>query len=248
MALEIEDYALIGDCETAALVGKDGSIDWLCWPDFSSPACFAALVGTKGNGRWLLAPKNGSKRVTRRYRDHTLILETRFETVSGVLLLTDFMPVRETHSDVVRMVRCLEGRVPVEMELCIRFDYGRTIPWTGTRERNVWAAAAGTGVAYLRTEQSIRTKNDIARAEFTLAKDERRSFTLTYIRAEEDPPPRINTEKSLRKTQQFWQEWSATNTYEGALAGGRGAITDYAQGTYLSADRRHRCRPYYGSS
>ena len=103
MALGIEDYALIGDCETAALVGKDGSIDWLCWPDFSSPACFAALIGTGQNGRWLLAPKNGCKRTSRRYREHTLILETRFETATGTLLVTDFMPVRETHSDVVRI-------------------------------------------------------------------------------------------------------------------------------------------------
>ena len=144
MALEIEDYALIGDCETAALVGKDGSIDWLCWPDFSSPACFAALVGTEQNGRWLLAPKNGCKRITRRYREHTLILETRFETATGILLVTDFMPVRETHSDLVRIARCLEGSVTVQMELCVRFDYGRTIPWTGPREGNTWAAAAGT--------------------------------------------------------------------------------------------------------
>src|SRR6201993_716094 len=99
----IESYALIGDCETAALVGKDGSIDWLCWPDFSSPACFAALIGTEQNGRWLLAPKNSCKRITRRYREHTLILETRFETATGILLVTDFMPVRDTHSDVVRI-------------------------------------------------------------------------------------------------------------------------------------------------
>jgi GH15 family glucan-1,4-alpha-glucosidase len=146
VALNIEDYALIGDCETAALVGKDGSIDWLCWPDFSSPACFSALVGTKRNGRWLLAPKGDCIKVTRRYREHTLILETRFETATGTLLVTDFMPVRETHSDVVRIVRCLEGSVDVQMELCIRFDYERTIPWTGARERNAWAAGAGVGI------------------------------------------------------------------------------------------------------
>ena len=215
MALKIEDYALIGDCETAALVGKDGSVDWLCWPDFSSPACFAALVGTKQNGRWHLAPQEPSKRVTRRYRQHTLILETRFETTTGVLLLTDFMPVRETHSDIVRMVECLEGRVTVQMELCVRFDYGRTIPWTGARERNAWAAAAGTGVAYLRTQQEIQTEDDIAIAKFILTRGERRSFVLTHADAQESPPRRINAQKALRQTEQFWKRWCASNTYDG---------------------------------
>lgn len=103
MALRIENYALIGDCETAALVGRNGSIDWLCWPDFSSPACFSALVGMKQNGRWLITPLGGFKGVTRRYRDHTLILETTFVTESGILPLTDFMPVRETHSDIGKL-------------------------------------------------------------------------------------------------------------------------------------------------
>ena len=215
MALKIEDYALIGDCETAALVGKDGSVDWLCWPDFSSPACFAALVGSKQNGRWHLAPQEPSKRVTRRYRQHTLILETRFETTTGVLLLTDFMPVRETHSDIVRMVECLEGRVTVQMELCVRFDYGRTIPWTGARERNAWAAAAGTGVAYLRTQQEIQTEDDIAIAKFILTRGERRAFVLTHADAQESPPRRINAQKALRQTEQFWKRWCASNTYDG---------------------------------
>jgi GH15 family glucan-1,4-alpha-glucosidase len=215
VALEIEDYALIGDCETAALVAKDGSIDWLCWPDFSSPACLAALIGTEQNGRWRLAPKGACKGITRRYRDHTLILETYFEMASGVLLVTDFMPVRETHSDIVRIARCLEGKVTVQMELCVRFDYGRTIPWTGARERNTWAAAAGVSVVYLRTQQPIRTKSDIASAEFTLAQEEQRSFVLTHVRAREGPPRRINVQKSLRQTQKFWQEWCSRNTYEG---------------------------------
>ena len=219
MALAIEDYALIGDCETAALVGKDGSIDWLCWPDFSSPACFAALLGTKKNGRWLLAPRETSRRVTRRYRDQTLILETRFETSSGILLLTDFMPVRETHSDIVRIVRCLEGHVIVRMELCLRFDYGRTVPWTGEKEENAWAAAAGTGAAYLRTRQSMETKDDIAVAEFSLTQGQHRSFVLTYVRAQEGPPRRINTDKALSQTETFWRGWCSTSTYEGAWKG-----------------------------
>lgn len=132
-----------------ALVGRNGSIDWLCWPDFSSPACFAALIGTKRNGRWLITPRGGYKRITRRYRNHILILETMFEAESGILFLTDFMPVRETHSDIVRIVRCLEGRVTVQMELCFCLDYVRTIPWVGPREGNPRAIAAGARVRNL---------------------------------------------------------------------------------------------------
>lgn len=216
MALAIEDYALIGDCETAALVGKDGSIDWLCWPDFSSPACFAALVGTRHNGRWLLAPKEHFKRVTRQYREHTLILETQFETASGILLLTDFMPVRETHSDIVRIATCLEGAVNVRMELCIRFDYGRTVPWTGAHQRNSWAAAAGTGIAYLRTQGPVQTEDNTAITEFTLTKGQHRSFTLTHVHSNEIAPRRINVQKALKQTETFWKKWCSLNTYQGA--------------------------------
>jgi GH15 family glucan-1,4-alpha-glucosidase len=219
VVLNIEDYALIGDCETAALVGKDGSIDWLCWPDFSSPACFAALVGKKENGRWLIAPREGAKKVTRRYLDHTLILETEFETASGVMLLTDFMPIRERHSDVVRIVRCRRGRISVKMELCARFDYGRTIPWTGPHERNCWAAAAGTGVVYLRTRTVLRTVDSTAIAEFALQEGEHRSFVLTHVRAEEPPPRQINVRKALAETKDFWIRWCGINTYEGSWRG-----------------------------
>lgn len=219
MSLEIEDYALIGDCETAALVGKNGSIDWLCWPDFSSPTCFAALLGTELNGRWLLAPRGSCRNVTRRYREHTLILETRFETASGVLLLTDFMPVRETHSDVVRIATCVEGSVTVQMELCLRFDYGRTVPWTGERGGNTWTATAGVGIAYLRTKQPIQTKNEIGTAEFTLKRGQYRSFVLTYANAQEGPPRRVNVQKALTETERFWTEWCAQSSYDGAWQG-----------------------------
>jgi GH15 family glucan-1,4-alpha-glucosidase len=215
VALKIEDYALVGDCETAALVGKNGSIDWLCWPDFSSPACFAALLGTAKNGRWILAPRDTPTRVTRRYLDHTLILETRFETPSGLVLLTDFMPVRETHSDLVRIVECVQGKVTVRMELCVRFDYGRTIPWAGPREGNKWTAGAGEGVVYLRTQQHVHTEDAIATAEFTLRQGERSSFVLTHARAKEDPPRRINIEKALQQTKRFWKGWCDINKYDG---------------------------------
>ena len=126
----IEDYGLIGDCETAALVGRDGSIDWLCWPAFDSDACFAALLGTPRHGRWLLAPADEIKRTSRRYRDDTLILETRFETADGAVDLIDFMPPRGNASDVVRLVRGVRGRVRIRMQLVIRFGFGADIPWS----------------------------------------------------------------------------------------------------------------------
>jgi GH15 family glucan-1,4-alpha-glucosidase len=213
--VRLEDYALIGDCETAALVGRNGSIDWLCWPDFSSPACFAALLGTKDNGRWRIAPKERARKTTRKYRDHTLILETTFETDSGRVLLTDFMPIRERHSDVVRVVRCLDGRVTLEMQLCVRFDYGRTVPWIGPRDRNEWTAAAGRGVVYLRTHEQLQNTDGVASAEFTLKAGEQRSFVLTYVPAQEPPPRRVNTQIALGQTEMFWRQWIATSKYEG---------------------------------
>src|SRR5437762_850889 len=129
MAGRIEDYALIGDCETAALVGRDGSIDWLCWSRFDSDACFAALLGTPEHGRWLVAPVSSSVRTTRCYRGDTLILETRFETAEGVVLLVDFMPPRQGNSAVVRLLRGERGQVMMRTELIIRFGYGALVPW-----------------------------------------------------------------------------------------------------------------------
>jgi GH15 family glucan-1,4-alpha-glucosidase len=217
--VKLEDYALVGDCETAALVGLNGSIDWLCWPDFSSPACFAALLGTSKNGRWRIAPKERPHKVTRKYRDHTLVLETTFETSSGIVVLTDFMPIRERHSDVVRIVRCTQGRVGMEVELCVRFDYGRTVPWTGTFRRNEWAAAAGTGVVYLRTQQHLRSDHAVASAEFSLEDGEQRSFVLTYVSAEELPPRRVNAQVALRQTEAYWLKWTGKSQYTGAWKG-----------------------------
>src|SRR5271165_4746481 len=129
MPARIEDYALIGDCETAALVDNRGSIDWLCWPDFSSEACFAALLGGCEHGYWRIWPCDGEWTTTRRYRDHTLILETMFEHPDGSVRLIDFMPVRERHSDVVRIIEGVKGSVRMHMDLALRFDYGRTVPW-----------------------------------------------------------------------------------------------------------------------
>ncbi len=142
MSCKIEDYGLIGDCETAALVGRDGSIDWLCWPAFDSDACFAALLGTPRQGRWQIAPAEAVTRSSRRYRDHTLILETRFETADGVAVLIDFMPPRGKASDIVRLVRGVSGRVRLRMELVIRFGFGADIPWVKqTADGACWRSA-----------------------------------------------------------------------------------------------------------
>ena len=135
MALRIEDYAVIGDCETAALVGKDGSIDWLCWPKFGSGACFAALLGDAENGRWQIRPAAEVVGTSRKYREHTLILETTFEAKDGVFTLIDFMPVRGRHSDIVRIARGVKGQPSVRMELGLRFDYGRVVPWVSRSKR-----------------------------------------------------------------------------------------------------------------
>jgi GH15 family glucan-1,4-alpha-glucosidase len=127
----IENYALIGDCETAALVGRDASIDWLCWPRFDSAACFAALLGGPEHGRWLIAPKDPDARVGRRYLDGSLILVTTFETAQGTVELIDFMPPRDGISDLVRLVRGVRGRIELRTEFVLRFDYGSVVPWTG---------------------------------------------------------------------------------------------------------------------
>jgi len=148
----IEDYCLIGDCETGALVSREGSIDWLCWPSFSSGACFAALLGTKDHGFWKISPKGRVKTVRRRYEERTLVVETTFETAKGEVRVTDFMPPRGDNSDVVRIVRGVRGRVAMRMDLAIRFDFGRTIPWV-TSKGHDWQAVAGPDRVVLRTRE-----------------------------------------------------------------------------------------------
>ena len=146
----IEDYGLIGDCETAALVGRDGSIDWLCWPAFDSDACFAALLGSRANGRWLIAPEQEAAESSRRYWDNTLILETRFETGDGIVAIIDFMPPREKASDVVRLVRGIKGSVKMRMDLVIRFGTGTDVPWVKRTEDGALLAICGPDMGTLR--------------------------------------------------------------------------------------------------
>ncbi len=218
MALRIEDYAIIGDCETAALVGKDGSIDWLCWPTFSSGACFAALLGNEKNGRWQIAPAAGAPKVTRKYRDHTLILETTFEAGDGIFTLIDFMPVSGRHSDVVRIVRGVKGRTAVHMDLALRFDYGRTVPWVERFDGGL-LAIAGPDMAVFRTSAEHRGEDLKTVSDFTISEGESVSFVLTYGASYEKPPRAIDPEKALQEAEDFWLHWSAQCKSDGPYAG-----------------------------
>jgi GH15 family glucan-1,4-alpha-glucosidase len=216
VALRIEDYGLIGDCETAALVGRDGSIDWLCWPGFDSDACFAALLGTSRNGRWLIAPANKIKKSSRRYWDNTLILETRLETDDGEVALIDFMPPRGKASDVVRLVRGIKGKVRMRMQLVIRFGFGANIPWVKrTEDRSALLAIAGQDMTVLRTPVETRGEDLTTVADFEVEEGRTIPFVLTYGPSHLDPPEPINPAQALEETEKFWIEWSSRCNHEG---------------------------------
>jgi GH15 family glucan-1,4-alpha-glucosidase len=217
MSARIEDYALIGDCETAALVSRRGSIDWLCWPHFASPACFAALVGTEENGCWSIAPKDPEPG-TRRYLDHTLILETRFETPDGVVSLIDFMPVRQRHSHFVRIVRGISGRVPMKMKLALRFDYGRTVPWVTRVDGGALRAIAGPDMVVLRSSAKLSGEGLETVSEFTLEANETATFVLSYGPSYEDLPESIDTDQALQQTASYWQGWVSRAKLAGEYA------------------------------
>jgi GH15 family glucan-1,4-alpha-glucosidase len=212
---KIEDYALIGDCEAAALVGRDGSIDWLCWPAFDSDAIFAALLGTPGNGRWLIAPAEEVRHTTRRYRDNTLILETRFETASGVVAVTDFMPPRGDASHVVRLVRGTVGRVKLKMELVIRFGMGTDIPWVKRTSDGALLAICGKDMTVLRTPVAMRGKDMTTVAEFEVGEGETIPFVLTYGPSHLPLPNSIDPAMAMPETEDFWTGWCSHCTYAG---------------------------------
>ncbi len=191
----IEDYALIGDCETAALIGRDGSIDWLCWPRFDSEACFAALLGTPENGRWLISPDCEITGRSRSYRGHSLVLETRFETADGAITLIDFMPIRGTASDIVRTVVGERGDVPVRMELDLRFGYGARAPWIMETDEHDLKALAGPHAAVLQAGAPCRLEDHCTISEFTVKKGERVSFVLTYGPSHEPPDEFVDPER-----------------------------------------------------
>ena len=206
MALKIEDYALIGDCETNALVGRDGSIDWLCWPNFGSPACFAALLGTPDNGRWIVAPK-AEARVTRRYRPRTLILETDFETPDGAVTVIDFMPERSSQSHLVRLVVGKRGSVRMQTELVIRFDYGSLIPWVYRDDDNSLCAVCGPDMLVLRTGVPLHGEGLKTVGEFDISAGQSASFVLTYQASHLPPPEPIDADGALDQTKSFWRDW-----------------------------------------
>jgi GH15 family glucan-1,4-alpha-glucosidase len=211
----IEDYALIGDCETAALVDRTGSIDWLCWPRFGSPACFAALLGTPRHGRWVVRPAAAVGNTAREYRNHSLILETRFETDEGVVTLVDFMPPRGNNSDVVRLVRGDAGRVRMTMELVLRFDYGQVVPWVSRLADGTWRAIAGPDMVVLHTPVTLEGKDFTTVAEFDVTAGETVPFVMTYGPSHHPPPHPIDPIASLRSTEAFWDEWASRASSEG---------------------------------
>jgi len=224
---KIEDYALIGDCETAALVSREGSIDWLCWPNFSSPACFAALLGSPENGHWTITPSKEHAILARAYRPHTLILDTTMETSTGTVVVTDFMPIRDHHSDLVRIVRCTGGTVGMNMELSLRIDYGNLLPWietevssaTGGDGKNSWIAKLGSNLTVLRTTAPVAESGPgTLSAEFILKADEVQSFALTYGCSYEVVPSPIDVDRALRETTHFWTAWARHSQYKGSYS------------------------------
>ena len=216
--MRIEDYGLIGDLQTAALVGKDGSIDWLCFPRFDSGACFAALLGNDANGRWLLAPDCEVERVERRYRERSLVHELDFHTGHGSVRVIDFMPPRGTDPDVVRIVEGLEGSVPMRMELVLRFDYGAIVPWVRRLDDGTRIAIAGPDAVAFRTPVEVRGENLSTVADFTVEPGERVPFVLTWFPSHRPPPRAITPEHAFRDTCEFWEEWLVPCSFGGPYA------------------------------
>jgi GH15 family glucan-1,4-alpha-glucosidase len=211
---KIEDYAFLSDTQTGALVSRDGCIDWLCFPRFDSPACFASLLGEKKNGHWLFSPADKIDKVSRRYRGDTLIVETEMETASGAVRLIDFMPPRGKNPDIVRIIEGLHGEVRMQMELIIRFEYGMIIPWVRKAHDGLEAIAGPDGLI-LRTPIETRGKDLTTVADFTVKKGERVPFVLTWFQSHEEPPRAITPEHALRDTEKFWSEWAGRLHYSG---------------------------------
>jgi GH15 family glucan-1,4-alpha-glucosidase len=214
MTLPLEHYALIGDCQSGALVGRDGSIDWLCFPRFDSHACFAALLGTPEHGRWQLCPEGDGWRARQRYRPDTLILETDFETADAAVRIIDFMSLRSTVADVVRIVEGVRGQVPMRMRFTIRSDYGVVVPWV-VRTHDGIRAIAGPDVWRLRTPVPIRNEHFETQAAFTVSAGERLTFDLTWSESHLPEPEALDCESALDDTARFWTEWARRCVYDG---------------------------------
>jgi GH15 family glucan-1,4-alpha-glucosidase len=214
MPLPIEEYAIIGDTQTVALVGSNGAIDWLCLPRFDSDACFAALLGNETHGRWSLAPRSHIRQVRRRYRGDSLILETDFITDAGTVRLIDCMPPRGSEPDVVRVVEGIDGEVPMRMELVPRFDYGSIVPWVLRRDASVRMIAGPDGLA-LWASVPTGEQDGSSLAEFTIAPGQRQWFVLAWHHSHEAPPPPIDAGRAIAETQDWWEAWVRQCTYEG---------------------------------
>ncbi len=213
MALPIEDYALIGDCRTAALVGTDGSIDWMCLPRFDSPSTFAALLGTPDNGRWKLAPSGEVLETSRRYEDGTFILVTRWVTPTGEAEVTDVMPQSDRRADVLRRVTGIRGSVEFEEELAIRFDYGGTIPWVrqvkDVHSGRALIAVAGPNAVIVRGPH-LHPRGAVHTATFTVSEQETVDLTLTWYPSHREAPPLVDVTERLRQTRKLWTDWAST--------------------------------------
>src|SRR3569832_1581268 len=215
MTSRIEEYALIGDCHTAALVARNGSIDWLCFPRFDSGACFAALIGSPKHGRWLLAPRGAVRKTQRRYREGTFELENDYETEEGSVSVFVCLPPRCRVSVLVRTVLGWCGRVPMQMELIIRFDYGSIVPWVTRMGTTGIRAVAGPDTLLLYSGIELRGENFTTVADFTVSEGQQIPFVLVWHSSQESAPQPIDPEETIRRTERWWREWSGRCTYEG---------------------------------
>lgn len=211
----IEDYALIGNNATTALVGRNGSIDWLGFPRFDSAACFAALLGSEENGHWTIAPSAERPTIKRRYREGTLVLETEFSTNEGSVVLIDCMDRRGEHQDLIRLVRGLRGRVRMQMELTIRFEYGTVIPWASRMEDGRFRAVAGPDQIILETPIELHGEDLKTRAVFEVKEGQTVPFVLTWSRSYGPTPPRVDADATIVNVTKSWEKWSAKHTIEG---------------------------------
>ena len=221
MALPIADYAVLGDTDTAALVGRDGSIDWLCLPRFDAPACFAALLGSPDNGRWLLGPK-GSAETTRRYLGNSFVLETIHETDDGMIRVTDFMPIGEDRADIVRRVEGLWGTVRMRHEWVVRFDYGKVRPWVTRRadtpeigSGSVISAIAGPDMVVLRGSRLPHAVGNRHEDEFNISAGQRMTFNMTWFRSHLVAPAPVSVDDGVEQTVEHWEEWASRCDYKG---------------------------------
>ena len=215
MAERIEDYALLGDLQTAALLGRSGSIDWLTFPRFDSSSCFSALLGSREHGRWSIAPHSGGPATERRYRRDTLILESEWQVDGGRVRVIDFMPPRETKPDIVRIVEGVEGRVHMRTELVIRLDYGSVVPWVRRLDAESLLAVGGPDGLLLRTPVELHPDDKTHVADFTVKAGDRVPFVLTWFPSHEDLPEPVDAEEALEETESYWHEWLGGCKYEG---------------------------------